>query len=298
LPTRKPAPPGSASSAPPIEVATVARYGVFDVRRHERTDGESVHPYHTFACPDWVSVVAIRRDGRFVLVRQYRYGIADFTLEVPGGVIDDGERPAAAAARELREETGHESTEELVPLGFTYPNPVLQNNRHYMFLALDADPIGEPAFDKGEHCEVVVIDRVDLARMVEAGEIGHALVVVALERARQWLDAHRPAGRSGVQAGRLAELDWALERLGQLEELQARKVVDLARRLNPRLTAEDIRNPHDFPELADPDWHFEDGQLTALQSVATALRARRAELVREGTGTPTEASDGTPSRTA
>jgi hypothetical protein len=61
----------------------------------------------------------------------------------------------------------------------------------------------------------------------------------------------------------------------QLEEHQRRKVIDLARRLRPGLTLEDIRNPHDFPELGDPDWQFEDGVLTGMQTVAVALRARR-----------------------
>ena len=62
--------------------------------------------------------------------------------------------------------------------------------------------------------------------------------------------------------------------LGAMEELQAGKVIDLARRLRPGLTMEDIRNPHDFPELGDPDWHYEDGVLTGIQSVRTALRAQ------------------------
>jgi hypothetical protein len=67
-----------------------------------------------------------------------------------------------------------------------------------------------------------------------------------------------------------AELD-AL--LAQMEELQMQKVVDLARRLKPGLTLEDIRNPHDFPELDDNDWHYADGILTGIQSVRSATRA-------------------------
>jgi hypothetical protein len=62
--------------------------------------------------------------------------------------------------------------------------------------------------------------------------------------------------------------------LGAMEELQSAKVIDLARRLKPGLTLEDVRNPHDFPELGDPDWHYEDGVLTGIQSVRAALRAR------------------------
>ncbi len=58
-----------------------------------------------------------------------------------------------------------------------------------------------------------------------------------------------------------------------MEELQRGKVIDLARRLKPNLTMEDIRNPHDFPELNDPDWHYEDGVLTGIQGVLAAVRA-------------------------
>jgi len=70
--------------------------------------------------------------------------------------------------------------------------------------------------------------------------------------------------------------------LDQMERAQADKVVDLARRLKPGLTAEDIRNPHDFPELDDPDWHFEDGQLAGIQSVRFAIGALSRELVPDG----------------
>ena len=76
-------------------------------------------------------------------------------------------------------------------------------------------------------------------------------------------------------ADRDALYEEVLELLAGMETLQARKVIDLARRIHPGLTAEDIRNPHDFPDLADPDWHFEDGQLAAIQSVVTAVRAMR-----------------------
>jgi hypothetical protein len=81
---------------------------------------------------------------------------------------------------------------------------------------------------------------------------------------------------------RLAAMDEMLSLLSGMEELQARKVIELARRLRPGLTAEDIRNPHDFPELGDVDWHFEDGQLAGIQSVITALRAMRERLQSEG----------------
>jgi hypothetical protein len=63
----------------------------------------------------------------------------------------------------------------------------------------------------------------------------------------------------------------------ELEAHQIEKVLELARRLRPGLTSEDVLNPHDFPELHDPDWQFEDGMLTGIQSVAAALRSYRGE---------------------
>jgi hypothetical protein len=62
--------------------------------------------------------------------------------------------------------------------------------------------------------------------------------------------------------------------VAEMEELQRKKVFELARRLKPGLTLEDIRNPHDFPELDDNDWHYEDGVLTGIQSVLSAIRAK------------------------
>lgn len=63
----------------------------------------------------------------------------------------------------------------------------------------------------------------------------------------------------------------------EVEDLQRRKVLDLARRLRPGLTLEDVRNPHDFPELMDPDWQHADGILVGIQSVLAAVRARQRE---------------------
>ena len=77
-------------------------------------------------------------------------------------------------------------------------------------------------------------------------------------------------------------LDRVLRLLATMEATQAEKVIDLARRIKPGLTAEDIRNPHDFPDLDDPDWHFEDGQLAGIQAVRFAIRGLTRELGLDG----------------
>ncbi|WP_437808879.1 hypothetical protein [Sorangium sp. So ce1078] len=74
------------------------------------------------------------------------------------------------------------------------------------------------------------------------------------------------------------------ELLAAMEEAQRAKVIDLARRLIPTLTAEDIRNPHDFPGLDDPDWHFEDGQLAGIEAVRFALRGLASDVLGDGEG--------------
>jgi predicted metal-binding protein len=87
-----------------------------------------------------------------------------------------------------------------------------------------------------------------------------------------------PAKGTGTQADgdpNTASWDTIESEVAAIEELQRVKVMTLARRLKPGLTLEDIQNPHDFPELDDPDWHYADGILTGIQSVTSALRAMR-----------------------
>ena len=84
-------------------------------------------------------------------------------------------------------------------------------------------------------------------------------------------------GPGGEGAGSEVPASWELieRELLAIEELQTTKVLDLARRLKPGLTMEDVQNPHDFPELDDSDWHYADGILTGLKSVSSAMRALR-----------------------
>jgi hypothetical protein len=71
----------------------------------------------------------------------------------------------------------------------------------------------------------------------------------------------------------------AIDRLMlELVELQHKKVLELANKIHPGLSSEDIRNPHDFPDLiADSGWNFEDGILSGLKSAHMALRAKIAD---------------------
>lgn len=131
------------------------------------------------ASPDWVNVVPLTADGQVVLIRQFRVGSNDWTIEIPGGMIDPGERPIDAAAREMREETGYDA-DELVYLGKVNPNPALFENTCYTFLAKNAAPKAGQRLDEGEMIEVFTAPLAELPAMVADGRIDHSLVVSAL----------------------------------------------------------------------------------------------------------------------
>jgi ADP-ribose pyrophosphatase len=139
----------------------------------------SAHPRVILTAPDWVNVVALTDAGEAVLVRQFRFGVESNSLEIPGGMVDRGEEPAAAAARELFEETGFRAR-QLVLLGAVHPNPALQANRCHSYLALGAEHTGPAAQEAGEDIEVVLVPASALQRMVREGAITHALVVTAV----------------------------------------------------------------------------------------------------------------------
>jgi ADP-ribose pyrophosphatase len=159
----------------------VSRHVAFDVFRHEVSRaGGTARQIHTLETVDWCNVVPLTDDGRVILVRLHRFGIDAPSLEIPGGMIDDGEEPLESARRELLEETGHRC-DEIVPLGTVFANPALQKTRLHMFLARGCrpDPAGQ-SLDELEDCEVEVVDREELERRLDSGDIGHALVWAAL----------------------------------------------------------------------------------------------------------------------
>ncbi len=129
--------------------------------------------------PTWVNVVARTPEGDFVLVRQFRFGTREVTLEIPGGLVDAGEDPAETARRELLEETGY-SAGRLVPLATIEPNPAFQSNLCRQFLAEDCVRTHEPALDPGEDIAVELMSADQVRAAVRDGAIRHSLALCGL----------------------------------------------------------------------------------------------------------------------
>lgn len=158
----------------------VADHGVFRVERLVYEPNPLPRDIFVFAVPDWCNVLAETPEGDLVLIWQYRFGTDELSLEVPGGVIDPGEEPIDAARRELKEETGYEA-ESFELVSVVEPNPALQGNRCFTFLARGARLTGATAFDDLEDLETVLVPKSEIASLIDDRVVTHALVVVALE---------------------------------------------------------------------------------------------------------------------
>jgi len=164
-----------------INSEIIYRCHIFSVRRDQsRSQGTGqTHDFHVLETGDWVNVVPLTGDGRVVMVRQFRHGIRDLTLEVPAGLIDDtDDAPADAALRELREETGYRS-DRIAPLGVVHPNPAIMNNRCHMYVAYDVERAGEPQLDATEELALEIVPFDQVPELIRRGAISNALTVVA-----------------------------------------------------------------------------------------------------------------------
>ncbi len=152
-----------------------------NVRRDsvELPNGKVYDEYYVLHYPTWVNVIAITKDGKFLLERQYRHGLGIVSTEICAGCAEEGENPLTAAKRELLEETGYAGgtwTELMV----VAPNAGSNDNLSYCFLAEGVTPISEQHLDETEDINVFLCSREEVYKMLVEGEFKQAMMVAPL----------------------------------------------------------------------------------------------------------------------
>ncbi|MFO7726458.1 MAG: NUDIX hydrolase [Oceanipulchritudo sp.] len=148
----------------------------------DKTEGE----FYVMDVADWAVCLALTELNTCVLVRQFRFGSAAFSWELPAGLVDAGEAPLDAGIRELYEESGYRGSRAEV-LGWVYPNPAIQRNRCHFVLVREARRTGDGDPDPHETFEIEERSLQDLFSWAREGRIRHGIVHAALFFLREHL---------------------------------------------------------------------------------------------------------------
>ncbi|HYK77034.1 MAG TPA: NUDIX hydrolase [Daejeonella sp.] len=145
----------------------------------ELPDGTVKDDYFVLEYSDWVNAVAISATGKIILVKQYRHAGDIISLELPGGVVDAGEKPETAIKRELLEETGY-VFETCKLVASLYPNPATANNRAFTYLLTGGVKIQEQTLDDHEFLAVEEYTLDEIHHLLKENKIDQALHVAGL----------------------------------------------------------------------------------------------------------------------
>ena len=142
--------------------------------RCEMPSGHIVEDYYVLEYSNWVNAVAITEDNQVLMVHQYRHAAGIVSLEIPGGVIDDGELPEQALRRELLEETGYQF-DDFELLSTIYGNPSTANNQTYCYLAKGGRKVQEQKLDEQEELVVEIFTIAEVKQLLADNKIAQAL---------------------------------------------------------------------------------------------------------------------------
>ncbi len=142
----------------------------------ELPNGKQVQEFFVNEYPDWVNVFCVTKEEKVLMVKQYRHGIGQVGIELPGGVVEKGESPEEGARREVKEESGYEF-EHFECLGRISANPSTTNNFTHMFLASGGEKVGEQKLDETEDLEIILCTIEEIKYLVRENKIMQSLHV-------------------------------------------------------------------------------------------------------------------------
>ena len=145
-------------------------------------DGVIQQNYFVREGKDGVVVFCVAKSGEIVLVRQYRQGSQEITLELPGGFAERHDiNPTEGARRELLEETGY-SSEIMDTLAVWSLNAADTTMKMHLFFSSEAEKVAAPQYVAGEVTEVVLASPAEVLNMLEKGEISSVPHVAGVYR--------------------------------------------------------------------------------------------------------------------
>lgn len=151
---------------------------VYDIQknrfRHPFSGRES--DFFVIDSAPWANVCAVTEKREVVMIRQFRFGVEDYSWEFPGGILHAGEDPVEGGLRELREETGYAGRNPRI-LARVWPNPAIQNNLCTLIRVDDAEEVHPLNWDEHEEIEMALIPYEELRSWGEQGKLKHSIAL-------------------------------------------------------------------------------------------------------------------------
>ena len=152
------------------EVFSADPWLTLSVQQVRVPDGRVIDDYYQLSLPDFIVVFAETGKGEVIMIRQYKHGARRTSLTLPGGLVEKGEAPEAAAKRELLEETGYQA-DSWKSLGSYVVNGNLGCGQGHFFMAAGAKQVQEPASGDLETMEIELLTLERLAEALRSGEV-------------------------------------------------------------------------------------------------------------------------------
>ncbi|HRP01036.1 MAG TPA: NUDIX hydrolase [Candidatus Kapabacteria bacterium] len=164
-----------------VENKKVADLFIFDayIKKRKNPVTNEYGSFTVLQSNNWVNIIPITKDKEIILIEQYRHGTDSITLEIPGGLIENGEAPLSAAKRECTEETGYSSKSDIIQTGVSYPNPAYQSNQCFSFVWFDCEYSIEQKLDRHEIINIHKHTFSEVKSMIENGTINHSVILTA-----------------------------------------------------------------------------------------------------------------------